>query len=427
MEFFKKEELKLYWPLYLADFIGMAVPDIDMLIIIFFFTKGFTATQVGIGFALYSLFIIISEIPTGAVADLYGKRVSTQIFELMSAFIFIGFFFLSSVWMMWILFSMRGIAKTFKSGAFDALPYQIAKDNNRPDLVNEFYGKHGFITQSGTALSNINVIIFIFFVGATTEYLFLGQVHQGLDFLWLTGALGYLIPFFILFKIKEKVKPRKINFKQDVKDTIRTSISALKYSKNHPIVKNLFFMGVFLTIGSLFFANIVYQPFLIDLGIKVEHIAIAVAFAYLLGALLNLLPRKLEKKFSTEKKYLETVIMIKISLPILLFFFAGPIFSLIFFFVYFASDNLINPIMKPFKQFFYKKEIRASIGSVESLINSTTSIIFFPIVGFLVDNFSASNTVMFAPIPLLIALVIFKKINYSKRLAQDCYKKKLIN
>lgn len=412
MRFFKDGEWKLFNPIYLAMFIGIAIPDIDMLIMVFFFAKGFTATQIGIGFALYSLFIILSEIPTGTIADKYGKRFSIQINFFIHSLIFISFFFITEAWMMWVLFSVMGISETFRSGAFDALPYEIAKHAKREDLINTFYSTYTFLVQVATAISNFAVIGFLFLVGATNEYIVFGQVHQGLNFLWLTGALGYLIAFFILFKINEKVKKHKLNIKKDLIQTYRNSLKAIQYTRKHPVLKKLIFFGIFSTITMLLFSDIVYQPFLLDLGFNPENIAITIAFASLLAAAFSQIPKLISNKFKTEKNYIQAMLLVKLIVLISLFFFAGPIYSIIFFFVYFATDSLIHPMVNPFKQFFYKKNMRATLGSVESTANNLVAVIIFPIIGYLIDTIGSNKTILIAAIPLFIAFLIFRSIKY---------------
>lgn len=417
MSFFKKGEWKLFYPIYLAMFIGIAVPDIDMLIIVFFFAKGFTATQIGIGLALCSLFTILSEVPTGAIADIYGKRISTQVCFLLFAIIFILFFFVTTPLMMWILYSFMGIATTFRSGAFDALPYEMAKRAKRTDLINPFYSTYGFLVQIASMLSNFAVIGFLFIVGATTKYIVLGQQHLGLDFLWLTGAVGYVVAFTILFWIKETNVKRKFSVKNDFKEMNKKSLDALNYSRKHPVIRRILISGIFFAIASLLFSDIVYQPFLLEMGTNPENIAIIIAAASLIGAWFSIVSRYLAKKFSSEKKYIEIIYFIKLMLLVSLYFFAGPLYSIIFFLVFFSIDCLIRPVIQPFKQFFYHSKMRATLGSVESLINSLVGIIVFPLIGYMVDNLGATATVMSAAIPLLIGFFIFWSIDYKKQLA----------
>jgi len=175
--YFKQKEWQLFNPIYLGLGTGVSIPDIDMVIMAFFFAKGFSATQVGIGLSLQSLFLLIAEIPTGVFADLYGKRKSVQVSWLMQSLIFGLFFFITEPWMMWFLFSLKGIAYTFSSGAFESLPYDIAKKAKREDLINKFYSTFEFVYQFATAFSNLNAIIFLYLVGATTQYFVFVQSH----------------------------------------------------------------------------------------------------------------------------------------------------------------------------------------------------------------------------------------------------------
>lgn len=415
MRIFQKGEWKLFWPLYLAYFFGIMVPDIDILIMIFFFAKGFTATEVGIGFGLMSLFVILAEIPTGAIADLFGKRASVQVHWLLHGITTAAFFFITAPWQMWVLFSIQGISATFASGAMEALPYEMAIQANRKDLIKEFYGKIHAIVRFSQSISYFLTLGFLYLVGSTTYYYFFGP-RQGLDFLWFTSAAGFFIAFFIVFKIKEKVHREKFSLAGSIKDTYKTSLEAIRYSGQHPVVRKLFAASFFLVIAALFFSDIVYQPFLLDLGFKAENIALIVAIASIFGGIFCLIPKYIEKRFKTEKHYLQAFIILNLILLLLLFLFAGPIISIIFFLVYFNLKDLIYPVWMPFNQLFYKKEIRATIGSVSGVICSLAMVIFFPIVGICVDKFGANNTVYFAAIPLVIMFFILYSIKLKERI-----------
>ncbi len=416
MKFLEKTEWELFYPLYLALFIGVAIPDIDMVIMVFFLSKGFTATQVGVGLSLQSLFLLLSEIPTGAFADLFGKRKSVQVSWFMQSLIFAVFFFISKPWMMWLLFSLKGIAHTFSTGAFEALPYEIAKKAKREDLIDKYYSTYEFVYQTATAFSNLNVIIFLLLIGATNIYNILGQPHPGLDFLWLTGSLGYFVGTLILFRLKEKVSKAKSHIQNDMKNAYKLATKAISYTTTHEIVRSLVLVGIFIKLTIMLFSDIVYQPFLLGLGIKNENIAIMVAIGSAIAAIFSLLSKRINKKISTEKRYLETMMILKIAVLVSLLLFAGPIFSIIFFFIYFGFDSLINPVLNPFKQFFYKKDIRATLGSVESVAKNLIAIIFFPLIGYSMDTLGPNKTVLLSIAPLLTGYLIFRGIKQEGRL-----------
>ncbi len=407
-------EWKLFKPIYLGLGTGVSIPDIDMVIMAFFFAKGFSATEVGIGLSLQSLFLLLSEIPTGVFADLYGKRKSVQVSWLIQSLVFGLFFFINQVWMMWLLFAFKGIGLTFSSGAFESLPFDIVKRTKKEYLINKYYSTLEFVFQFATAFSNLNAILFLYFVGANKEYLVFGQVHQGLDFLWLTGCFGYFVGAMILSGVKEKTKKISFSIKKNIVKTVKITRTAIKYTTSHPVIKKLVVVGILSEIVALLFSDVVYQSFLLDLEVGVSNLPIMVAIASLTGATFSLVPKYYANKFGSEKSYLTFMMWLKVLVLVSLFLLKNSLFSLVFFIVYFAFDSLISPILNPFKQYFYDKKIRATLGSVESLIRNVISIFLFPLIGYSVDNFGSQQTVLISLIPLLASIYIFSSIKHKK-------------
>jgi len=407
-------EWKLFRPIYLGLGTGVSIPDIDMVIMAFFFAKGFSATEVGIGLSLQSLFLLLSEIPTGVFADLYGKRKSVQVSWLIQSLVFGLFFFINQVWMMWLLFAIKGIGLTFSSGAFESLPFDIAKRAKKEYLVNKYYSTLEFVFQIATAFSNLNAILFLYLIGANKEYVILGQAHQGLDFLWLTGCIGYFVGAMILFGVKEKTEKISFSIKKNLFETIKISKDAVKYTISHPVIKKLVVVGILAELVSLLFSDVVYQSFLLDLKIGVNNLPIVVALGSLTGAAFSLVPKYYAHKFSSEKQYLTIMMWLKVLVLSSLFLLKNSLFSLIFFIIYFSFDSLISPILNPFKQQFYDKKIRATLGSVESLIRNIISIFIFPLIGFSLDNIGSYKTILVSLFPLLLSIYVLTSIKHKK-------------
>ena len=74
---FSKLELKLLWPFYLEAFLGTLLFITPPFMVAYLLNLGFTASKIGVLMALAPLAAFIFEIPTGAIADLYGRKIST--------------------------------------------------------------------------------------------------------------------------------------------------------------------------------------------------------------------------------------------------------------------------------------------------------------------------------------------------------------
>jgi len=75
---FSKSELKILWPFYLESFLGTLLFILIPFEIVYFRSIGLSSTQIGFLIALWPLASLLFEIPTGAVADLYGRKFSVR-------------------------------------------------------------------------------------------------------------------------------------------------------------------------------------------------------------------------------------------------------------------------------------------------------------------------------------------------------------
>lgn len=76
MKLFKQGELKLLWPFYMDAFISATLFFMPAFIIVYFRNLGFSLFQISLLTMMMSLSILLFEIPTGAIADIYGRKFS---------------------------------------------------------------------------------------------------------------------------------------------------------------------------------------------------------------------------------------------------------------------------------------------------------------------------------------------------------------
>lgn len=90
---------------------------------------------------------LLSELPTGAVADLLGKRASIIIGRIISI-LGLGIYALSTSFPAFILYAIvAGIANSFVSGAYDALIYDSLKQDKKEHLYQKVASKSMMIFQ----------------------------------------------------------------------------------------------------------------------------------------------------------------------------------------------------------------------------------------------------------------------------------------
>lgn len=105
---FQEEELKTLWPFYLDYLVSPMLHFAPAFMIVFFRDLNFSLFQIGILLAIYPLFALIFELPTGAFADLYGRKASCLLGYFLEGIGFLSIFFLSDYYLILGAFALIG-------------------------------------------------------------------------------------------------------------------------------------------------------------------------------------------------------------------------------------------------------------------------------------------------------------------------------
>ncbi len=110
---------RCYWPLFFLNYfsMGVMVPVLSLALL----DKGLDLTSLALIFGLYSLTVLILEIPSGVLADVIGRKrvfLLSNVFYITSA---AGLLFVRGVAPMIPVIVLWGAGKAFASGSMDAL------------------------------------------------------------------------------------------------------------------------------------------------------------------------------------------------------------------------------------------------------------------------------------------------------------------
>lgn len=121
--------------------------------LLLFESKGLSLTQISFLLAIWSLPLVLLEVPTGVLADHWNRRNMIIIGGLFKAACYI-LWFLSEGFVLFALgFVFWGINESFCSGSEEALLYDNLKSNNQDEDFDKVYGKGIFYSSIGVALS----------------------------------------------------------------------------------------------------------------------------------------------------------------------------------------------------------------------------------------------------------------------------------
>lgn len=379
--FFQSKEWKLLWSFYTFEFLWGLTAIWMPIYVLFFQERGLTLGDIAIIFIAFRIGKLIFEIPTGVVADMYGRKFSTLIGVFLSYLVWIAMAFSSGFEAILVLYFLMGVFTTLVTGAEEAWTYDWLKHNKSENLYTKFNSRVQIIAGAGYMIAPI-------IGGLLATKIALGSI------IMISGILGVVITG-LRVPIKDEHFVRGPHVKYS--DFWRTLNSGIHFVRKTPLYLYLIIAA---TSTSILYAiwEVIEQPFLFSIGVSYEVIGLvisAMAVTTMIGPIISL---KMENKLSNIDN-------------ILVF---GTISTLSFISVYFLRNEslnllisvlllgwLANNVIRPFflteTNKLVPSKVRATVGSVRNMFYSTAHLIGFGLVGIISELFGVA-----APILILI-------------------------
>lgn len=155
--------------------------------VIYLRRKGLSFAAVGLMETVFHMASFSSEVPTGIIADRFGRRISLLTGRLLSAAA-AGLMLLTKSWgLLAASFAIQAVSYTCHSGAFDALVYDSLSPDERPDFA-RIMGRLNSTYLLGTAMA-----------GATAAFL----ARYSLDWLYRACIVVDILAALVALSLKE--------------------------------------------------------------------------------------------------------------------------------------------------------------------------------------------------------------------------------
>lgn len=328
--------------------------------------KGMNLAEIGLIEGIFHVTGFLSEIPTGALADLFGRRKIMIIGRLTSLISAIIMLFSNSFLGFAIGFILSAWGYNLNSGSEEALVYDSLKVLKREEEYLKINGKINLIIEVSQGLA--------VFIGGL-----LSEINFSISYITaiIIGIFSLIVSFnFTEVDIRESHEERIT-----VINHFKTSINIVK--ENKMLLNILIFFPTIYT-----FSAIIYfygQKFLSDGGYSRVNISIIFLVNGILSSIGAILSSKVYEKF-------KSIGWISISMIIsILILFMGNVtksISLLIFLLIGFLTSILQPISSKLINSMVDSKQRATIISVESMFYSMMMIILFPICGFIGDKIS---------------------------------------
>ncbi len=355
-------------------------------LLIFLMSKGISLFEIGFLYSIREIIIYIFEIPSGLIADYYGRKKELYLCFIFYIISFVVFFFTTSFMVSIIAMIFFGLGEAFRTGTHKAIILSYLEKHHLKAHKAFVYGRTRSFSLIGSGLNAIFYIALIMYL-PSSNYIFLASIIPYIaDFM-----LIYTYPDY-LDKSHNNIKDKKLktHFKNDLKIIFKNKnlrqilvnqglFSAMvKSSKDliQPSLKLLILSSGFLIISSINAENSVK----ITIGIAYFIINITSSFfsrnAY-----------KLKQLGSS--KHLMAISFLILTSIIFLIPISIKISSITLCFILFFILHIISDVRKPIYldviDDYMNKELRATVLSIESQITAILTVILAPIFGYIAD------------------------------------------
>ena len=411
----------------------------EPFLLIIFINWGLTLFQIGLLITIQEVFTYLFEIPSGFLADNYGKKK-----ELLLCFVFyiisFIFYFNGPTYFMIILGAIfYGLGESFRSGTHKAMEIQWLDQHDLLTYKSYLYGRTRSWSLYGSALNSVIAIILVLTI-------------EGDNYIFLFAIVPFLIDFLLIASYPKSLDKPEKKCADACEDVEGSTISKLKIIYTDPEIRSALFQSsiydsVFKTlkhyiqpIMNVFIGIILISSFVqtadneYQVGnftfIEADMMKIILASIYLVFYLLSSFSTKRSFAFmkfsmgkiggvSRTKKDKEKLIIkfFLIAFALLLgaisffIYINQPLVIILLYSIMYVLFNMRRPIMVGYIGELAPKDQRATILSIDSQLKALFVFMFAPLFGYIAD---VSLGLLFMCVSLTILIFtgivgIFKK------------------
>lgn len=356
--------------------------------------RGLPLWQIGIAEGVFHVTSFLFEVPSGALADLAGRKNVMIWGRVLAAVSSVILLFSMELWQFLIGFSISAVSYNLNSGSEEALVYDSMKMLGKEESYIRVNGRLNMLIEISSGIA-----VFLGGVLAEKSYLTCYAAAAVVAVISIVPALFLTEPKIVKDTESKETVTWKEHFKTSIR-IVRENPAVWKILLYYPVVET--FYAVVFFYGQQYYAEAGLRR------IQISMLMLVTGICSCLGALHS---EKILQRFGTKVKY-----MVSFAMGISIFFVSGNqlVVSIAAFLVAGYVNSLIYPIASAALNELIPSEQRATIISIDSMCFSIGMVCFFPVTGLVAEVWNLHGAFLVLGIIeiLLTAILVF------------CYKKK---
>lgn len=347
----------------IAKWFNLVMP----VVVLFYQDNGLTMQQIFWLKSIYSVAMVAMEIPSGYMADVWGRKKSLILGAFLGAGGMALYSFSQGFWAFALAEVVLGIGYSFISGSDSALLYDTMKAASREQ---EYMKQEGWITSAGNFAEGI------------------AGVFGG-----LLATISLRLPFYVQFGIASIAIPASLLLVEPVfqteavKKTFQSTLQTVRETFTHPQLRASLLISSFAGTASLTFAWFV-QPYFKEANLPVSLFGLMWTLLNLSVGISSVFSYKIERKVGQRNALL--IIIFGFGLGFYLAAWEVSLIGIGLLFFFYLVRGIAHPILKDYINRYTKSEVRATILSLRNFVIRINFAIIGPALGYLTDKFSLS-------------------------------------
>jgi MFS family permease len=375
----------------------------DAFFILFLVEKGISFTQIGILYAVREIITNLFELPSGILADSFGRKRALAGSFILYISSFILFYLFQSFWLFMIAFMCFGLAEAFRSGTHKGMIMDYLKLKKREEQAANYYGHTRSWSMAGSALSAL-IAGFIVFYGGSYESIF------------LFSTVPYALNFFLIMSYPESLdqtlEPEIIKKRKRIGSAARILLKLLRQASVLRIIyssaAHTAYLRAIRDYIQLVMLNLaLILPYLLDLS-KEQKSGIFIGVTYFCIYLASSYASRFSSYLAKRSSHNMTRLTLLAGLLFgaisgLAFSFEFWWISLLAFAAIYVMENIRKPLLTGEIAEEVPKEILTSVISAQSLLRTILTTFLALIFGLLADRLGMGTSLLTVSSLLLLS------------------------
>lgn len=370
------------WKMYLYRSFSWFMVMLPILVL-FYQEQGLSMFQIVSLQAIFSVTVLLTEVPSGYLADVIGRKKSLIMGAILAA-IGLGIYSIANGFVELLFAEVTlGIAAGFTSGADAALLYDSLLELQKEEQYQKIFGKYMAIGNFAEGIASI-LGGFLALISLRTPV--------------IAQACVYLLAIPVAFSLKEPAKKVYHIAEGNLKEILNAAKYALIENKE---VKWLLLFGAF--IGTSTFTVIWFiQPYWKEMNIPLEYFGILWALLQFTTGGFSIIAHKFSKKIRL-LHILTFLVILDIAAFIAIGFYQA-LWGALIFFVFYMVRGIKTPILDDAMNKRIPSHRRATILSIQSLCMRLSFAIIGPFIGWISDVYTMSQAFYMAAAIFLVLI-----------------------